>query len=240
MAKPKTTTVYGNHAVMAVIEHQRRPILELIVTPDNKATYAHLMPKGVGVRQMDRRDFDNKFKNQVHQGVALRVGELEQPDLEDLLLEGAELFLMLDQVTDPHNLGAILRSADAFGCDAVLVPSHNSAPITEVTAKAASGALETIPVINVGNLNKAIDKLKKAEFWCAGLTGYAQQELSEVDLKGKMVIIMGSEGKGMRELVEKNCDFVAKLPMVGNVESLNVSVATGITLYEAQKQRRKK
>lgn len=234
--KQKTHLIFGNHAVTAALENGRRTVFELWVTAEDKKHFLPMLPAKTVVRVMERKDFDREFKNQNHQCVALRVSELAQPALEDILPQ-AHLLLVLDQVTDPHNVGAVLRSADAFGCDAVLVPSHNSAPLTEAAGKAASGAAETVPYIGTGNLNQTLEQLKTAGFWIVGLAGDAQQQLADIDLKGKIALVMGSEGKGMRQQVEKNCDFLAKLPMVGTVESLNVSVAAGIALYEAFQQR---
>tara|TARA_B100000609_G_C17112652_1_gene380554 strand:- start:109 stop:831 length:723 start_codon:yes stop_codon:yes gene_type:complete len=236
--KGKQNWIFGKHAVEAALEFGRRPIYELWISHEEKELEHAARAKNIPLRFGNRKDFDKRFPNKVHQNVAANVGPLEQPALEDVM--DKELLLILDQITDPHNLGAILRSADAFGCGAVILPANHSAPISDVTAKAASGALETVPIVTVPNLVQALKKLKDNEYWSVGLTAHTNQILEQVDLKGKMVIVMGSEGDGMRRLVEENCDFLAKLPMVGTVESLNVSVATAISLYEAQRQRTRK
>lgn len=233
MNKPHTQNdwIFGNHAVTAALTANRRKVFELWVADADQADQLAATYRQVKVVVKTKADFDNRFKNQVHQGIAANVSPIMQPDLEDVL-ETTDLLIFLDQVTDPHNLGAILRSADAFGAGAVIIPEHGAAPVTEVVAKTAAGALETVPVITVTNLNQALKQAQKANFWAIGLDGAAEQNLSEIDTNGKIALVMGSEGSGLRRLVAENCDFIAKLPMRGNVESLNVSVATAISLYE--------
>lgn len=232
-----STWVFGHHAVEAILSSKKRKVLELHIAPQHKTRYENAARENrVRLVVANPKDLDKKFPEKVHQGVAARVEPLPKMHLEDIL-DDAQLLLILDQVTDARNIGACLRSANAFGVDALIIPSHGSAVLNDVAVKASVGASENTPVIEVGNLNKAIDQLKKENFWLVGLDGYAEQELSQVDLQGRIAIVMGSEGKGLRDLVKKNCDFTAKLPMVGEVESLNVSVATGVALYEALKQR---
>ncbi|MFT7144961.1 MAG: 23S rRNA (guanosine2251-2'-O)-methyltransferase [Alphaproteobacteria bacterium] len=235
-----TTWIFGHHAVEGVIKAGKRKVHELLITQQHVDRYAEYKPKlkGARVDTVHPRELNKKFPDKVHQGVAAEVGELKEFHLEDIIGH-ARLLLILDQVTDQRNIGACLRSANAFGCDAVLIPAHGSGGLNDVAVKASVGACEYTPVIEVGNLNKTMDLLKKEGFWTVGLDGYADKELCDVDLTGKMAIVMGSEGDGLRDLVKKNCDFTAKLPMGGEVESLNVSVATGISLYEACKQRKK-
>lgn len=229
--------IFGHHAVQATLEAGKRSIFDVYMNEKMVEKYKPLL-KGIktNIHVLTPKEMDQKFSGKVHQGIALRASELPESTLDDVLPD-AQFLLILDQITDPQNLGACLRSANAFGCDAVLTPHHGSASMGDVAAKASVGASEITPVIEVPNLNKAIEKLKAEDFWIVGLDGYAKQELSQVDLKGKIAIVMGNEGKGLRQLVKKNCDFTAKLPMVGSVESLNVSVATGVALYEALKQR---
>ena len=177
-----------------------------------------------------------------HQGVVALCKQGQTYDeayLDKLVDEQGQsvFFLMLDGVTDPHNLGACLRSAEGAGVQAVIVPKDNSVGITPVVSKVASGAAETIPLIVVTNLSRTLKNLQQRGVWSVGTTGDAQQTIYQVDLKGPIVMVMGSEGAGMRQLVRKQCDFLAKLPMAGEVSSLNVSVATGICLFEAVRQR---
>jgi 23S rRNA (guanosine2251-2'-O)-methyltransferase len=163
---------------------------------------------------------------------------------EGFLLKLAEekgrdaFFLMLDGVTDPHNLGACLRSADGAGVDAVIVPKDNSVGLTPVVTKVACGAAETVPLIMVTNLSRTLEKLQQQGAWVVGTAGEAEQYIYDMDLTGPMVLVMGAEGGGLRQLTRKQCDFLAKLPMAGEVSSLNVSVAAGVCLFEVVRQRR--
>ena len=177
-----------------------------------------------------------------HQGVIALCKEGQTYDeayLDKLVEEQGQsgFFLMLDGVTDPHNLGACLRSADGAGVQAVIVPKDNSVGLTPVVSKVASGAAESVPLIVVTNLSRTLKSLQQKGVWAVGTTGEAQQTVYQVDLTGPLVLVMGSEGTGMRKLVGNQCDFLVKLPMAGEVSSLNVSVATGICLFEAVRQR---
>lgn len=179
-----------------------------------------------------------------HQGVAARVQEIAMvKSLDDLLdqLEAdgvaAPLLLVLDGVTDPHNLGACLRVADGAGVHAVIAPKDNAAGINATVAKVASGAAETVPYFMVTNLARTLNELKERNIWCIGTSGDAPQSIYDVDLKGPVALVLGAEGDGMRQLTRKTCDQLVKIPMKGAVESLNVSVASGVCLYEAVRQR---
>ncbi len=246
MKKSKNTQaqwLVGKHAIEACLKTGRRKIKQVLIADKHQHKYIFFLKSfaehKIPVRVTDKKELDKRYPDSPHQGIIAEVGMLEQPRLEDIL-KTANLLLILDQVTDPHNIGAVLRSADAFGCDAVLLPEQNSGSLTHVAAKAASGAAETVPVIKVGNLTKTLEQLAKEGFWSVGLDGSAKQTIYQTDMQGKTVIVMGSEGKGLRPLVAKTCDYLAKIPMVGTVESLNISVATGITLYECCCQRNKK
>ena len=171
-------------------------------------------------------------------GKKLRKKSVREDELLDIIKAGDEaLILILDQVQDPHNLGACLRTADGAGCRAVIAPKDRSAPLNETVRRIACGAAETTPYIQVTNLSRTIQLLKDEGFWLVGTSDNANQSLYEIDFKGKIGIVMGAEGKGLRRLTEEKCDFLAKLPMMGSVECLNVSVATGVCLYEAIRQR---
>jgi len=179
-----------------------------------------------------------------HQGVAARVHDLPQARSLDELLEnleevggGAPLLLVLDGVTDPHNLGACLRVADGAGAHAVIAPKDHAAGINATVAKVASGAAETVPYFMVTNLARTLGELKEREIWCLGTSDDANASLYEVDLRGPVAIVLGAEGDGMRQLTRKTCDQLMSIPMQGAVESLNVSVASGVCLYEARRQR---
>jgi 23S rRNA (guanosine2251-2'-O)-methyltransferase len=177
-----------------------------------------------------------------HQGVAARCTEGQTYDegfLSELVEQQGQncLLLMLDGVTDPHNLGACLRVADGAGVQAVIVPRDNSVGVTPVVSKVACGAAETVPLVVVTNLARTLRKLQQAGVWVVGTTGDADKTIYDTDLTGPLVMVMGAEGTGMRQLVRAQCDFLARLPMAGEVSSLNVSVATGVCLFEAVRQR---
>jgi len=180
-----------------------------------------------------------------HQGVVARLPGQESAmsvSLDDWLnsldMNQAPLVLLLDQVTDPHNLGACIRTAEAAGCVGVIVPKDNAADLqSPVVAKSACGALSRLPVIRVTNLKRAIERLQQQGFWTIGLAGEAQDSIYALKMDGALAVVMGSEGKGMRRLVRETCDQLVKIPMAGTVESLNVSVATGVTLFEVCRQR---
>jgi len=176
-----------------------------------------------------------------HQGVVATLSpgkSYSEKDLDALIenIEGTPLILVLDGVTDPHNLGACLRTSDAAGVNAVIVPKDNSASLTEVSRKVASGAAETVPLIAVTNLARTLAKLQELGLWVTGTAGEAQTMHYEADLRGPRVIVMGAEGKGMRRLTRESCDQLIKIPMLGEVSSLNVSVATGVVLFEVLRQ----
>ena len=196
---------------------------------------------GVALQWATVKQLDGKAEGR-HQGVMALCSPGETYD-ESFLLKLAEerggdaFFLMLDGVTDPHNLGACLRAADGAGVQAVIVPKDNSVGLTPVVSKVACGAAETMPLVMVTNLTRTLEKLQQQGAWVVGTTGDAEQLIYDIDLKGPMVLVMGAEGAGMRQLTQKQCDFLVKLPMAGGVSSLNVSVATGICLYEVVRQR---
>jgi 23S rRNA (guanosine2251-2'-O)-methyltransferase len=239
--------IFGLHAVQAALEQSPDTVLELWL--DSKrhdrrmARIVELAQQaGTPVHPVDRDILDRRVPNGKHQGVVAQIAApaaKTEADLTALLdrLDEPPFLLVLDGVTDPHNLGACLRSADAAGVHAVIVPKDRAASLTSTAIKVASGAAQTVPFIQVTNLSRTLRELKEAGIWLVGLDGYAEQSLYELDLKGPLAIVMGAEGQGLRRLTKEHCDFLALIPMVGSVESLNVSVATGICLFEALRQR---
>ena len=194
------------------------------------------LPANVPTRCVDRKFLDSLVgENAVHQGVVARCEPLPPVDLKDFIdrVQDREkcLIVMLDQVMDPHNVGAIMRSAVAFHAAAVVMPEAGAPNETGVLAKSASGATELIPLIRVSNLARAMEALKRAEFWCVGLDGYAKDVITDHKLPNKCVLILGAED-GMRRLTMENCDMVVKLPMNPEIESLNVSNAAAVAMYE--------
>ena len=193
------------------------------------------------VERVDAAVLKRLLGDVVHQGVAADITPLAPWDEEDLLTalqsDAAPLLLALDGVQDPHNLGACLRTADACGALAVIVPKDRAAQLTPTVRKVAAGAAETTPVVAVTNLVRTLKLLKEAGLWAVGADAMAAQAADAVDLKGPVVLVLGAEGTGLRQLTRQNCDFLARLPQLGAVESLNVSVAAGMLLYEAARQR---
>ncbi|MCW8855141.1 MAG: 23S rRNA (guanosine(2251)-2'-O)-methyltransferase RlmB [Gammaproteobacteria bacterium] len=245
MSKNKTEIIFGFHAVESVIKNDPVNLLECWVDPHRhdkriKELLSQVEKQGVSIEYVKKADLEKRCGSQRTQGIAARYRSLKAPQqsLDDLLEKDNVLLLVLDGIQDPHNLGACLRTADAAGVDAVIAPKDRAASITPTVRKVASGAAESIPFIQVTNLARTLKQLKDADVWIVGTAGEAEAEIYDVDLKGKLAIIMGAEEKGMRRLTRENCDQLIKLPMAGQVESLNVSVATGVCLFEAVRQRR--
>ncbi|MFO7705591.1 MAG: 23S rRNA (guanosine(2251)-2'-O)-methyltransferase RlmB [Halopseudomonas sp.] len=238
--------VYGVHAVQAMLERSPKRVKQLILVRGRLDSRAQMLLElaeaaGVGVQRVPPDDLD-KLADGVHQGVVAAVtpSQMWSEDMLDNLLdklEGPALLLVLDGVTDPHNLGACLRSADAAGAHAVIIPRDRSASLSPTVRKVACGAAETVPLVAVTNLARSLKQLQQRGLWIVGTAGEAEQLIYQVDLKVPSVIVMGAEGSGMRRLTREHCDYLAKLPMAGSVSSLNVSVASGICLFEAVRQR---
>ena len=238
--------IYGVHAVEALLRHHPKRVKQIWLAegrsePRVQALIALASENRVPVGNAERRELD-AWVDGVHQGVVADVSPSQvwgEAMLDELLdrSEGAPLLLVLDGVTDPHNLGACLRSADAAGALAVIVPKDKSATLTPTVRKVACGAAEVIPLVAVTNLARTLEKLKQRGLWVVGTAGEAEQSLYQQDMTGPTILIMGAEGSGMRRLTRDLCDYLVHLPMTGSVSSLNVSVATGVCLFEAQRQR---
>ncbi|WP_455230157.1 23S rRNA (guanosine(2251)-2'-O)-methyltransferase RlmB [Geopseudomonas aromaticivorans] len=239
--------VYGVHAVEALLRHHPKRVKQLWLAEGRQDPRVQALVQLAGearvpVGQRERRELD-EWAEGVHQGVVAEVSPSQvwgENFLDELLARGESvpLLLVLDGVTDPHNLGACLRTADAAGVQAVIVPKDKSATLNATVRKVACGAAEVIPLVAVTNLARTLEKLQQQGLWIVGTAGEATQEIYDLDLRGPTVLVMGAEGKGMRRLTREHCDYLAKLPMGGSVSSLNVSVATGVCLFEAVRQRR--
>jgi 23S rRNA (guanosine2251-2'-O)-methyltransferase len=239
--------VAGIHAVAALLKSNAPAVRRLLIQAGRQdARLAELIglarEAGIAVETVARRELDEQ-PGGTHQGVAAWVVMADstgrEQDLRQLLdnLDHDPLLLVLDEVTDPHNFGACLRSADAAGVDAVIIPKDRSAPLNMTVRKVASGAAESVPVILVTNLARTLHYLKERGVWLCGTADGAEKTLYQQDLTGPLALLMGSEGKGLRRLSREACDFLVAIPMAGQVSSLNVSVATGVCLFEAVRQR---
>jgi 23S rRNA (guanosine2251-2'-O)-methyltransferase len=246
VAEQRRHLVYGLHAVGAALSRAPERLLELWMTPRDDARSRELKHQaeaaGVHVHSVSADALAKLVGDVVHQGVAASIRQLqpwEDHDLYDAIsqIEGDPLILVLDGITDPHNLGACLRTADAAGAMAVVIPKDRSASVDGVVRKVAAGAAEFVPVVSVTNLARTLDELKERDVWVVGTDGEAPQSLYSADLKRSLALVLGAEGAGMRRLTRERCDFLVKIPMVGHMESLNVSVAAGVALFEARRQR---
>jgi 23S rRNA (guanosine2251-2'-O)-methyltransferase len=238
--------IYGIHAVKAVLEREPERFIEAYVLKGRQDD--RLMPIlndlqvcGVSIQQMTRKTLDDKAQGANHQGIIARVKaakQLNENDIDAILAQHeSPLLLVLDGVTDPHNLGACLRNADAAGVAAIIVPKDRSAPMNATVSKVACGAAEVVPLIRVTNLARTMRTLQEQGIWFVGTAGEATHDIYQAKLTGPLAIVMGAEGDGMRRLTRETCDDLIKIPMAGSVSSLNVSVASGICLFEAVRQR---
>jgi len=243
--------IYGRHAVAAALANPERRWHHLVALAGQESEACALLAAAVAPRRgsgepMRVVDHDRLAailpEGAVHQGLALAVEPLVEPDLADVLrlavgTPGRRVIVVLDQVTDPRNVGAVLRSAAAFGALAVVLAVHGAPPVTGALAKAASGALEQVPLVRVVNLARALDQLKRSGFWICGLDATAPQTLAALDLGDRVVVVLGSEGGGMRRLVRERCDLLARLPTRGTQATINVSSAAAVALYELARAR---
>jgi 23S rRNA (guanosine2251-2'-O)-methyltransferase len=238
--------IWGLHAARAAFLNPKRRITRLWLTEAGQKIFEATQKeagdellKRPDAKKVERPELDRITPpNSVHQGIVIEVAPLTDPVLNDIILADRppDLILMLDQVTDPHNVGAILRSAAAFGAGALIMTERNAPATTGVLAKAASGALECTPVVHVVNLARTLDELREAGYWCVGLAEEGEKNLGDLDLSGRTVLVLGAEGEGLRHLTRQKCDELARLPTQGPIESLNVSNAAAVALYEVRKQ----
>ena len=240
--------VYGPHVVRALLMRRPADVIRLTLAQEPDARQRELQrlakEKGLPVAIATPAELDRLSGGATHQGAVAEIrpsAALNENGLLELLvaLPSPALILVLDGVTDPHNLGACLRTADAAGVVAVVAPRDRAAGLTPAVRKVAAGAAETMPFAQVTNLARTLRDLKSAGLWIVGTAADAERELHAADLSGPLAIVMGSEGQGLRRLTRESCDFCIRLPMLGAVESLNVSVAAGVVLFEAMRQRRR-
>ncbi|MEJ6476809.1 23S rRNA (guanosine(2251)-2'-O)-methyltransferase RlmB [Pseudoalteromonas piscicida] len=238
--------IFGFHSIEAILNNAPERFLEIYALKGREDQRLNQVVNdarkfGISVQFMQRKALDNKANGEQHQGIIANVKAARpynEKDLDDIIQrETTPFFLVLDGVTDPHNLGACLRSADAAGVHGVIVPKDKSAKLNGTARKVACGAAETVPLIQVTNLARTLRDIKEAGVWVVGTAGETDTVVFDANLTGPMAIVMGAEGDGMRRLTREHCDELVKIPMVGSVSSLNVSVATGVCLFEVLRQR---
>ncbi|MBP2015245.1 23S rRNA (guanosine(2251)-2'-O)-methyltransferase RlmB [Anaerococcus degeneri] len=227
--------IYGRKPVIDAIDSGVKIYKAFVIKQNSKIVdeiISKLNRANVEINFVDKRFFDKIDMN--HQGVMVEAESFQYKDLSDI--SKYQRLIILDQIEDPHNLGAIIRSAESFGFDGVIIPERRSASVSPIVYKTSAGAINNINIIMVKNINRAIEEIKEAGFWVYGLAGEASSPIDQVDLKGKVCLIVGNEGKGLSRLVRENCDILINIPMKGFVNSLNASVASAIAMYEVLRQ----
>lgn len=228
--------IYGIRPVIEALRAGRREIFEVLDSTGNIEVRQAASEAGVPVRKAPRPKIEELANGGVHQGIVARVGAYPYTDLDGILAAPEPLILILDGITDPRNLGAILRVADAAGATGVVIPKDRAATVTPVAVKSSAGASEHVLVARETNLRRAMDRMKKAGVWVYAAESDGTPHMKH-DLAGSVALVLGSEGKGIRRLVREGCDGAVSVPMLGAVDSLNVSVAAAVLLYEARRQR---
>jgi 23S rRNA (guanosine2251-2'-O)-methyltransferase len=240
--------IYGIHAVAEALKARGRGFEYVAVARERhdqrvQRIVAGCRAHGVAVRSLPRYELDRLAGGPSHQGVVAVTSEKQYVDVDDLLAtrRGQHAFLVvLDGVEDPHNLGAIIRTADAAGADGIAIPERRAVGVTGTVAKASAGALEHLPIAKVANISRTLEELKRKNVWTIGLDERGSQPYDQIDYNMDCALVLGAEGKGLHEQVRKHCDFLVKIPMMGQVPSLNVSVAAAVVMYEVARQRRTK
>ena len=231
--------VYGKNVLYEALESNHK-IYEVYLREDvaknDTVILNKLNQKKIKIHILDKHQMNQMFDG-LHQGYGANIENFKNYALEDIINpEKRQLFLILDKLNDPNNLGAIIRSCDAFGVDGIIIPNKNSIGITETVVKVSTGAIFYVPIVTVSNINQTIDKLKKNNFWVIGTDAGATQSISEIKNDRNLALVIGSEGYGISNLVAKNCDYLVKIPMTGHVNSLNASVSAGIMIYALMNQ----
>jgi 23S rRNA (guanosine2251-2'-O)-methyltransferase len=233
-----TYIIYGKHAVLSAIDNPNRKVHEILCIAELKDSMNSTFSSKAPVRYLTNAELKQLTYDSPHQGIAAKVSPLTLYNIPKKILSNPQSkFIILDQITDPQNVGAILRSAAAFGINAVIYPKHGNAAENGTVAKAACGALDTVPLIEVVNIAQTLTELKKDGFWIIGLDGNAKQSITSSKnlFDGKLAVVLGSEGSGIRPLIAKTCDLLVKLPISSSMESLNVSNAAAIVMWEISK-----
>ena len=241
-------TIYGINSVAEALKARGRAFAWVGIAKERhdlrlQRLVEDCRKQGVAVRFVGRSELDHMAGNNAHQGVVAVTSAKQYNDLDDVIAAKRgehSLIVVLDGVEDPHNLGAILRTADAAGADGVVIPERRAAGVTGTVAKTSAGASEHLPIAKVTNIARTLEDLKEKNLWTVGLDERGKQDYDSVDYNMDCAVVLGAEGKGLHDLVARKCDFLVSIPMLGKVPSLNVSVAAGVVLYEVVRQRRKK
>jgi 23S rRNA (guanosine2251-2'-O)-methyltransferase len=229
--------VYGVRPVIEALHSDRREVFEVLDAVGEKSVASKAAVKRVPVKRVPRQRIEELARGGAHQGVAARVGPYPYSSLKEILATTEPLVIVLDSVTDPHNLGAVLRAADGAGASGVVLPKDRAVGVTSAAVKASAGASEHVPVARETNLRRALEKMKEAGMWVYALEEAEATAYTDLELSGPVAFVLGSEGRGVRRLVREGCDGAVSIPMRGAVSSLNVSVAAAVLLYEAMRQR---
>lgn len=240
--------VEGRNAVLALLKSEKTINKILIAKGDRQGSIFEIIKlaknKNIIISEVDKNKLDTLSKTGHHQGVIAFVSPIEYKSIDEILKiaedkKEAPFLLIADEIEDPHNLGALIRSAEIAGCHGIIIPKRRAVAVTEVVVKVSCGATEYLPIVRVNNINETIRELKDKGVWIIGTDGNANITYYEQDFTGPIAIVIGSEGRGMNKLTMQNCDFLVKIPMHGHITSLNASVSGGIVLFEAAKQRNK-
>lgn len=230
------TLIYGKNPVKEALKAKRK-IYEIYVLEGHKHDFLDSTSTEIKIKVLSKQKMNQLF-SALHQGIGALVEDYAMISLKEALKQqGRKLYLMLDSLEDPHNLGAIIRTAEAFNISGIILPKHRSVSITPTVVKVSSGAIEHIELIQVGNLNQAINTLKEHQIWVVGTDLSTDSTLESIHVDTDLCIVLGSEGKGLSRLIKDNCDYLVKIPMQGHINSLNVSVSCGIILHDIIKRR---
>ncbi len=229
--------IYGVRPVIEALRSDRREVFEILDAVGEKSVASEAAIKRVPVKRVPRQRIEELARGGAHQGVAARVGPYPYSSLKEILAKMEPLVIVLDSVTDPRNLGAVLRAADGAGASGVVLPKDRAVGVTSTAVKASAGASEHVPLARETNLRRALEKMKEAGMWVYAVEEAEATAYTDLDLSGPVAFVLGSEGRGIRRLVREGCDGAVSIPMRGAVSSLNVSVAAAVLLYEARRQR---
>lgn len=241
-----TDKIVGRNPVMEALKSGREIDKILIAKGTEGGSLIKIIgkakDKGIPIQYVERQKLNELSEDNVHQGIIATVAAYEYRDFEDIIEEAKKknkdpFILVLDEIEDPHNLGSIMRTADAVGVDGIIIPKRRSVGLTATVAKSSAGAIEYVPVAKVSNIAQTIDRIKEMGIWVAGADMSGNEEHYNTDLKGPLALVIGSEGRGISRLIKEKCDYLVKLPMVGQVSSLNASVAAAVLMYEVYRQR---